>query len=178
MKEIDIKMYSTRAYYWVDYYPKSGYSDYSSKTTSKMKSEREMIYEFKEGNYEQAFDKICDQIEKIAKKDTVFICIPASTRERHEKRFKIFMEKVSEKTGVINGYDAIKITQDREKKHEGYKGNCVNYTVDYDKIKNKNIIIFDDIFTYGRGAKKIITNLKMCRAQDIQCIFLGKTVHW
>lgn len=41
---------------------------------------------------------------------SVFTCIPASTAEKNETRYKAFSEKVCELTGAINAYDHIKVS--------------------------------------------------------------------
>ncbi len=54
-------------------------------------------------------------------KNIVFVCIPASTYEQNENRYRFFCEQVCSLTGVVNGFSHIRLLADRPSVHENRK---------------------------------------------------------
>ena len=49
--------------------------------------------------------------------EIIILPVPASTQEKHQKRYEDLFRLISEKTGVKNGYYYIKIKNNVEAKH-------------------------------------------------------------
>jgi hypothetical protein len=75
---------------------------------------RSLVYSFKSGDSQEfvAQETAKRLKENFGEKLTelVFTCIPASTAEKNETRYKAFSERVCELTGAINAYDHIKVS--------------------------------------------------------------------
>ena len=86
---------------------------------------RKFVWAFKDGEYsEYTADLIAKRMVKEYDKteEIVFACIPASSEEKNEIRYKRFSEKVCELTGAQNAYDAIKIEGEKLAIHESKSG--------------------------------------------------------
>ena len=103
--------------------------------------------------------------------------IPASTFERHERRYKTFCEKVCAETGVQNGYSLLWPSTDRPDSRLQKEDNTVR-SVGYDGtgIRGRKIILFDDCATRGVSFKQTANILKACGATWVIGFFLGKSV--
>ena len=94
--------------------------------TEREKQIRSLIWDFKAGKRSKQVAAIV--AGKIAEKfgsfaDTiVFVCVPASSAERTEKRYRDFCEEVSNLCGCMNGYKAVKVGGKRMTIHETKKG--------------------------------------------------------
>ncbi|ONN28093.1 hypothetical protein XJ44_00020 [Thermosipho affectus] len=164
------------------YYPKNSFSD--DILDDQERIYRRYIYEFKDGN-EKISELFCDIISRLIiknniindKNNTAISIIPASNKEKTEIRYNNFVKNLSVKLDVINGYDFIKNLIDRPSKHrEHFKGNILEYLkFDSEKIKGKEIILFDDIITSGNSFLNIANELKNLGAKNVIGIFLGKT---
>ena len=85
--------------------------------------------------------------------DITIIPVPASSNFNHERRFKKLFELISEKTGVINGYDVVEILNDKEPKHLTNHHNSLesHVKIHFEKIKEpRKIILIDDVITTGK----------------------------
>ena len=92
--------------------------------------EQQFIFNFKDSldteKYAQIFsDVIKTLFYKVVPKKEIkeflktinIIPFPSTTKKSYEKRYKLFCKLISEKTGVINGYDFIEILYDTKPKH-------------------------------------------------------------
>jgi FMN phosphatase YigB (HAD superfamily)/predicted amidophosphoribosyltransferase len=171
-------------YYYISYENNGNASQYNKKS-------RNAIINFKMGkrkSIESMANVVSEVIETIIpeykRNDWQFVPIPASTKEDTEKRLKKFCELISKNTNVLNGYGCI-FNQDRKKlnkKGEKIKIKNLNdfnkyYCINEKKLKSKNVILFDDVITYGNSF--VISAYKLreiCGVNNIIGIFLGKTI--
>jgi len=111
----------------------------------------------------------------------VFSCVPASTSEKHEHRYKNFSSRVCELSGAVNGYEHVRVTNDRPEVHKNRKKKDVqiqeNVIYDEDFFKGKRILVFDDIITRGRSYANLANRLEMFGAEVLGGFFLGKTFY-
>lgn len=107
-------------------------------------------------------------------KDLAFFCIPASTCEKYNKRFRTFSAQLCQETSMINCFDHIKYVCDSVAKHNGGFG--LPY-VEFNKefFKGKNVILFDDIYTSGKMMSYYADILSSLGAKVIAGISIGIT---
>ena len=111
----------------------------------------------------------------------VFIPIPASTREETYKRYNLFSYCVSQNCKITDGRSWVKNWNEVEKKHLS-KDHTIQdeknrWFVDYSKIKQTNVIIFDDVVTTGETSGDFVTRLENCGATIIGKIFLARSFY-
>lgn len=145
---------------------------------------RQIIYGFKDGRYHPTLlayvMRIATEIQKkcFNSSNDVYLCIiPASTAEKTNNRFNKFCADMCTNSGLKNGYSLIGNKEDREAKHlaeDGGADNISKYLVIGD-VKNKNIILLDDVITRGRSFNQTSDELKAAGATKIIGLFLGKT---
>src|SRR5690606_32631830 len=104
--------------------------------------------------------------------------IPASSKEKNERRYLNFCRKVSELTSLVNGFSAIQVSHDRI----AYKGKVgvdkiSNLVFDINLISGRTIYLVDDIITTGASFSQISSKLKGLGAYEVFGIFLAKTHH-
>ena len=173
MKEISI----------LDYYPTK--IQESSELTPEQQIVSQFVINFKNG-YQPAsvlaakiVAKTISQHFNLGQERPVFIPIPASNNEDTIKRYHLFSYLVSQRCPVIDGHTWVKNWQETEKKHLSQdhivQDNKNRWFVDYAKIKNAKVIIFDDISTTGETAASFIQRLEECGAKVIGEVFLAST---
>lgn len=157
-------------FYFVRYYPvnKYGYMD-----------EQDFIFDFKNGLHSEYFSNVFafaifrlfgltyKDTGKSFLEETIILPVPASTQEKQEKRYKKLFELISEKTGVGNGYEYIKIKNDVEAKHLSNTRTSLeeHIEIDYSFMEHyKNIILIDDIITKGRTISEFADKFR-----DLEC---------
>ena len=115
--------------------------------------------------------------------DKLLTCIPASSAEKNEARYKAFSERVCELTGAINAYDHIKVSGERLAVHENRKVSEKKITkvqiieFDEDFFKGKNCICFDDVLTSGKSWAAFGHKLEEFGANVVAGFFLSKTTY-
>lgn len=164
-------------YYALFYY----YSKKDFPTLPKeLDSIREILWEFKDGNHSSDFaDVVSKAIYSLREFDlTSFSAciIPASTNKKTKLRFYNFLSKVCNFLNIENGYTFIQVVKD----HEQTKGSSSKDLLQYlefnkEKIRNKSILLFDDVITSGQSFVQCANQLKKCGAKKVIGIFLGKT---
>lgn len=158
-----------------DYYPQQ-YSNISEKSTI----ERELIWDFKNGSYNERLPyDIANVIinEKILRSNSVFAIIPASTAVKTYHRYFHFCHTISTALGITNGYNWIDVINDRDPAHngEGMRGDVSNLKFSKN-FKWKHVILFDDIITTGHSFIATVSSLKSVGViGGVTGIFLGKT---
>ena len=173
MKEISI----------LDYYPTK--IQETTELTPEQQIVSQFIISFKNG-YQPASVLAAKIVAKtiakhfnLEKEKPVFIPIPASKNEDSTKRYHLFSYLVSQKCAVIDGQTWVKNWQETEKKHLSQdhivQDDKNRWFVDYAKIKNAKVIIFDDISTTGETAASFIQRLEECGAKVIGEVFLAST---
>lgn len=150
------------------------------------KADRQTVWDFKDG---RAYEKVAqltashlmahfgNRISGI-----VFSCVPASTHEKNEIRYKSFSERVCELTHAINGYPHIHVAGERPAVHEHRKDETEARTAhmaDYDTafFKGKDVLLFDDIITKGISYATAAKSLEECGANVLGGFFLAKTFY-
>ena len=120
-------------------------------------------------------------------KDTVIVCIPASSlqakrpygpsgQQTYTRRFRRFSANVCRMTGATNGFEHIKVIGKREKVHIcGGHAAEDNVWIDEDFFKGKRILIIDDICTTGRSSDAFRERMEQAGARVSMCMFLAKT---
>ena len=89
------------------------------------KADRQTIWDFKDGRaYEQVAQMTAKHLQELFGSritNIVFSCVPASTAEKNELRYKHFSERVCELTHAINGYPHMQVSAGRLAVHEHRK---------------------------------------------------------
>lgn len=147
---------------------------------------RELVWAFKDsrnGAQEEVAQKVAQYLmEKYGEqlKNMVFVCVPASSQAKHESRYKGFCERVSELSGITNGYSLVGVSGERLSIHEHRKSekeirkvSIINF--DETNIQGKTICVFDDVITTGRSYAVFADQLEQYAANVIEGIFLART---
>ena len=126
---------------------------------------RKMIWDFKDGKRsvsvaELVAKKIREQFGADCENVT-FVCIPASSAEKNEIRYKVFSEEVARLTGCSNAYKAITVEGGR---------------IDNGFFNGKKVLLFDDILTQGHSYARFACALEKMGAEVLGGYFLGKTI--
>lgn len=104
------------------------------------------------------------------------VCIPSSKQEVTEKRYKDFSTILTNETGMINGFGCINVVKDGGAKHLGQQNESA-LSIDYDFLKGKQVLLFDDVITSGSSMERIARLLEKAGARVIGGISIGKTCH-
>lgn len=144
---------------------------------------RQMVWGFKDGkNFEQVAVRVAAELksqfgEKVT--EIVFCCVPASSAEKNEIRYKEFSRIVCELSGAINGYPHISVQGERLAVHEHNTEKSITkvQVVDFDEpfFANKSCLVFDDVITRGISFGTFANKLEAFGANVLGGFFLGKT---
>ena len=145
--------------------------------TMKQESDRQAIYDFKNGYCSLSLmNTIVEYIKDIKKElggNNWRVCfIPAST---HHKT-ATFIEK---ETGIACDYHTILPIQDQESGHiTGKKTNpAENFDIKTSDVAGKNIILIDDVITRGLTFMQTTNKLTKNGANMVRGLFLAKTIN-
>ena len=145
---------------------------------------RKLVWDFKEGKRSKGV------AELVAKRmrtqfganvqDVTFVCIPASSAQKNETRYKEFCEEVARLTGCKKGYKAVEIEGKRLAIHETKTAKRVQ-SVEVIKLNKrflngKKVLVFDDVLTQGHSYARFACALEAIGAQVLGGYFLGKTI--
>ena len=113
-------------------------------------------------------------------KDVVIVCIPASTRYAHVRRWKRFSSELCRLTGAVNGFDRVQVSGSRKRAHvTGEYELCTNIKhyvhIDAEFFSGKRVVVIDDIYTTGHSSNAFISALQAAGANVIGALFLGRT---
>lgn len=167
-------------YYIDDYYAKFTYTD--EEITPYQRVFRETIWKFKDGENRFVFTLSSCLNNKFGSeflKNQTLAFIPASTKEKTKTRFQNFAEKVCRETGMSNGFGLIQSKLDREPKHISGVSNSLPFNERINlnpNLKDKSIILVDDIYNTGRSFREMASELKSVGAKSVIGVFLGKNV--
>lgn len=143
-------------------------------------SNRQMVCDFKLGNYQTAAVLLVDFLRGRYSRDElagIALCvIPASTAEKNERRYRRFCEYVSAKTGIRNGMDFVRILYDRENSCKGKSENTILNLAFSEEAMGMDILLFDDIMTRGTSFLQCAGRLMERGANSVTGFFLGKTI--
>ena len=112
--------------------------------------------------------------------DTVVVCIPASTKYAHIRRWKRFSQLLCKQTGAIDGFSHIEVVGNRKRAHitgEYELATNIKHLVriDADYFRGKNVLVIDDIYTTGRSSDAFIGAIEATGAHVRMAMFLAKT---
>lgn len=152
----------------------------------RQRADRQTVWDFKDGRaYEEVAQMTAGHLiaqfgERLP--DIVFSCVPASSREKNELRYKRFSERVCELTHAINGYPHIHVSSERPAVHEHRKDETEARSIrmaDFDTafFNGKDVLLFDDIITKGISYSTAEGELEACGANVLGGIFLAKTFY-
>ena len=145
---------------------------------------RKMIWDFKDGKRSLAVAeliarKIREQFGTECKNITL-ACIPASSSNKNELRYKDFAEEVARLTGCKNAYRAITVEGGRLAIHESKGAKMVQNVevIKFDELffKGKKVLVFDDILTQGTSYARFSCVLENMGAEVLGGYFLGRTL--
>jgi predicted amidophosphoribosyltransferase len=113
-------------------------------------------------------------------KDTVIVCIPASTTCAHARRWKRFSHELCRLTGAVNGFDYVTVSGSRKKAHitkeRELATNIKHYVhIDPEFFQGKKVLVVDDIYTTGQSSKAFIAAMEAAGATVTMAMFLAKT---
>lgn len=114
-------------------------------------------------------------------KHIVFVCVPASTQSQNESRYEAFCERVSELTGIINGYSHIRVLSDRlavhEHRHDKKKSISKAQIIDFDDdyFYGKDVLVMDDVVSSGTSYALFANQLEQYGANVLGGFFLART---
>ena len=157
---------------------------YKSEATERDWQVRRLVWDFKEGKRSIGVAQVVAQrLVKMfgaAVTDITLVCIPASSAEKNERRYKTFAAEVSRLTGCANGYEAVKVEGERLAIHEhrGSKRLQSTQVISFDKeyFAGRKVVIFDDILTLGHTYARFACALEALGATVIGGLFLGRTI--
>ena len=108
-----------------------------------------------------------------ATKQLTLVCIPASTAEQTAARFEEFAQRVTEATGMTNGYEHITIVADKDGVGDSH---LPEYAIDTEFFDGRRVLLFDDIMVTGGSVNKFATRLSELGIDIVAAVVLGKTV--
>jgi len=168
--------------WFVPYYP---YHKYKDSATADMWDDWKFIWNFKDGEptqeHEDALKRAIKLTESALRRTfrnnvdkLTLVCVPASSADKNNQRFKTFARTVCQDLGMNNGFGHIKITADATPKHKGGTGKPTKW-YDSSFFRGKYVIIFDDVSTTGKSLVKEKAKLESLGAKVIGAITLAQT---
>lgn len=165
--------------YFYDYYPSNKFPD--SKLTIEQRSHRVFIWGFKDGKEPfrtKAIEIVSDFINHCGLRQyankLILVCSPASSNLSNSFRFCYFSQRVCRETGLINGFEHIKLTSIALPKNKGGNG-CVEFEAESTFFAGKFVVLFDDIVTSGGTIYSVRHRIERAGARVIGIISLGQT---
>jgi len=147
---------------------------------------REYIYDFREGcgesvpQRDDAQNLVRHEIEQLLEKffgelskELTFVCMPCSSAERYEARYKWISDTLCRNTGMENGFDHIHV---RGKTKPSHLGGTESEVVEYDDdwFKDRIVLLFDDVLYKGNHVLRYKRELEARGAEVIGALFLAK----
>ena len=142
-----------------------------------------MILGFKDGRnvYSRIFARqMARALSEIDMSNVVVVCVPASTRYSHVRRWKQFSAMLCRLTGAIDGFDLVQVSGSRKRAHVTGEyelaTNIKHYVhVDADFFRGKKVLVIDDIYTTGQSSTAFIGAMQAAGASVVMAMFLAKT---
>lgn len=162
-------------FYW--YYPTNKFT--SEELSNDSVAARTIVYNFKDGRHHTTvkhlvMKKIQDTFKGVDLSEFAFVCIPASTVEVNNSRYRAFSAEVCDGVGMRNGFEHISITKEKTASHLGGT-DTAEYSYDGQFFKGRNVILFDDIVTRGRSMIEMKASLERLGAKVICAMSIGRT---
>ena len=113
-------------------------------------------------------------------KDVAVVCIPASTRYAHVRRWKRFSQLLCRMTGATDGFEHVTVSGSRKRAHvTGDYELCTNIkryiNIDEAFFRGRDVVVVDDIYTTGQSSSAFIDAMKAAGANVVLALFLAKT---
>lgn len=111
-------------------------------------------------------------------KNTILIPIPASKAKGHEKRFRKLCADLSRQLGIIDGYSLIELVMERNPDdiRKGMPLSNAMRLTDDERVKDKALLILDDVCTSGGSFIQMADYLLSADARSVTGIFIAKTI--
>lgn len=157
---------------------------YRDEATERDWQVRRLVWDFKDGKRSLGVARIvAERLFKLfgaSVTDITLVCVPASSAEKNERRYKDFADEVSRLTGCYNGYDAVRVEGERLAIHEHGRAKYLQSTqvINFDKdyFAGRKVVVFDDILTLGRTYARFACAIEALGATVLGGLFLGKTI--
>lgn len=113
--------------------------------------------------------------------DVTVVCIPASSRSSHVRRWKRFSQLLCRMTGAEDGFSHVDVNGSRKQAHTTgvyeLADNIEQYVhIDRQYFHNRKVLLIDDIYTTGRTASAFANALSVAGAEVVLSMFLARTV--
>jgi len=169
-------------YALLDYVPKR----YLCRATFEQIVAHYAILSFKDGrnvHCRWAAELFAHALSAVDMNGIVVVCVPASTRYSHIRRWKRFSQQLCKLTGATDGFDRVQVSGSRKRAHVtgDYElaTNIKHYVhIDAAFFKGKRVLVIDDIYTTGQSSKAFIGAMEAVGATVIGAMFLAKTVQF
>lgn len=133
--------------------------------------------------YESALENLVPRIYRLLSNTfgyelskLTLVCIPASSRENNERRFKEFSDRLTRESGMGNAFNHIFVTEDATPKHLGGSG-MPTLGFDDDYFSGRYIILFDDVITRGNSMLRFKQQMEQLGSVVIAGVSIGRTKH-
>lgn len=169
-KKYSIKIFRT-------YYPKRYKINFLDKKL------REEIYNFKNGICFEKFlievrDWLIEEYGDYQLNRTIFLPIPAANKKVNEKRYREFCEILCKDLKIENGYKYINMKGNNSSNHlkNDAKDKKYEFVLEEDKLRKRQIIVFDDILTSGKTFFSLASTLESLDCKIKLVLFLARTI--
>ncbi|MGL5853923.1 MAG: hypothetical protein ACRCYA_01685 [Cetobacterium sp.] len=169
-KKYSIKIFRT-------YYPKRYKINFLDKKL------RKEIYNFKNGISFEKFlievrDWFIEEYGDYQLNRTIFLPIPASNKKINERRYREFCESLCKDLKIENGYKYISMKENNTPNHlkNGTKDKKYEFILEKDKLRKRQIIVFDDILTSGKTFFSLASTLESLDCKIKLVLFLARTI--
>ena len=112
-------------------------------------------------------------------RDDAYEKVAQMTADQNQSRYARFCERVSELTGIANGFTHVKVLSDRLAIHEHCHDKSVSRTqvIDFDAeyFNGKNVLVMDDVVTTGTSYALFANQLETFGANVLGGFFLCRT---
>jgi len=149
-----------------------------------LETARQAIWDFKDGLHQSGValylaKQIKAKFGKLAK-DITLVCIPASTAEKTEMRYKEFSKLVCAMSQASNAYYHITIEGERIAVHEQGRSKKLKSSqvivFDEEYFYGRKVVLFDDVITSGRSLHLFTNKLESMGAKVLGAYCMGKTL--
>lgn len=157
---------------------------YKTEATERDWQVRRLVWDFKEGKRSIGVAQVVAQ--RLVKMfgasvtEITLVCVPASSAEKNERRYKTFASEVARLTGCANGYEAVQVEGERlaihENRHAKHLQSTQVISFDEDYFAGRKVVVFDDILTLGHTYARFACALEAIGATVIGGLFLGRTI--
>ena len=151
--------------------------------SSKQMQDRQAVYSFKDGNCPQYVkEQVLDRIQsKIAGNPSSWVVcfIPASTKQKHIRRYSALASYLNSNLGCEVRIDGIDVAYDKDSGHmTGKTGNPTeNMRFNPEVFSGKRVILVDDVRTRGTTFTMTADKMSALGAVTVFGVFVAQTIH-